>query len=986
MQPLFRFLTRLAAALAALLFFAPAWAETGGPRLSYVSTKDLQLIYFPEEEFLVPYALSTFANSYAWQRRTFGWTPSQRPGILLKDFADYSDAAAWSAPFNTVTIEVAPPALAFETTSSAERMYSLMNHELVHVATNDVAASEDRFWRGMFFGKVAPQSQNPESLLYSYLTVPRFTAPRWYLEGAAVFFETWMGGGLGRAQGGYDEMVFRAMVRDGARFYDPLGLVSRGVMVDFQVGANAYLYGTRFDTWLAYTYGPDKLIDWMRRDEGSKRQYADQFEHVYGKRLDAVWSEWISFEGRFQRQNLERVREHPVTPYRVLGGASVGSISRTYFDPGSGIVYGAFRSPGVHEHVGALNTRDGSYHRLGNIRRGLLYRVASFAFDAERGTAFFTDRNTAYRDLVTLDVRTGQERIVLPKARIGEIVVNPVDHVLWGVRHDHGIATLVRLPPPYTQWFGVHEFPYGLVPSDLDISPDGTLLSASVSEVTSDQFVRVWSIDQLLAGDLKPRAEFGFGQSVPESFVFSRDGRYLYGSSYFTGVSNIFRCELATGATEAVSNAEVGFFRPADMGDGQLFVLAYTAQGFVPAVIDAKPLPDVSNIAFLGTELVNEYPEIKGWQVPPPNIAAAQSGIIERGPYEPVRQLRLASAYPVLQGYRNSTGVGARANFEDPIRFASLSVTAAVTPGNGDAPGGQQGHLDLQGKYLGWRTELAWNKSDFYDLFGPTKRARKGLEAALGYDYFLIYDDPRQLVWSNDAAVYSGIDTLPQAQNVGTSFTHLTTVQTQLKYTDVQRSLGAVDDESGLLWNAALEASRAGQLDAARLHAGIDAGLALPWAHSSLWSRAALGSTSGGLSNPNASFYFGGFGNNKVDNGTVKRYRDFGSLPGFAIDQVSARRFARELVEWTLPPYVFEGTGTPALHANWLRPALFATTMLTDRGDDSGTHRYASIGAQTDLRLATLYWYQMVLSVAYARGFESGQPGRNEWMVSLKIM
>ena len=60
-----------------------------------------------------------------------------------------------------------------------------------------------------------------------------------------------MGGGLGRGQGGYDEMVFRAMVRDNARFYDPLGLASHAVKVNFQVGVNAYLYGTRFMTWLA---------------------------------------------------------------------------------------------------------------------------------------------------------------------------------------------------------------------------------------------------------------------------------------------------------------------------------------------------------------------------------------------------------------------------------------------------------------------------------------------------------------------------------------------------------------------------------------------------------------------------------------------------------------------------------------------------------------------------------------------------------------
>jgi hypothetical protein len=52
-------------------------------------------------------------------------------------------------------------------------------------------------------------------------------------------------------------------------------------------------------------------------------------------------------------------------------------------------------------------------------------------------------------------------------------------------------------------------------------------------------------------GEAKPLSEFKFGQSVPESFVFSRDGRYPYGSSYYTGVSNIFRYEVATGEVEA---------------------------------------------------------------------------------------------------------------------------------------------------------------------------------------------------------------------------------------------------------------------------------------------------------------------------------------------------------------------------------------------------------------------------------------------------
>jgi hypothetical protein len=68
--------------------------------------------------------------------------------------------------------------------------------------------------------------------------------------------ETWMAGGLGRAMGGWDEMVFRTMVRDDAYIYDVVGLESEGTSADFQTGANSYLYGTRFMTWLCYTYGP----------------------------------------------------------------------------------------------------------------------------------------------------------------------------------------------------------------------------------------------------------------------------------------------------------------------------------------------------------------------------------------------------------------------------------------------------------------------------------------------------------------------------------------------------------------------------------------------------------------------------------------------------------------------------------------------------------------------------------------------------------
>ncbi|HWH82002.1 MAG TPA: hypothetical protein VNU71_07175 [Burkholderiaceae bacterium] len=978
-----------ALATALLVAAMPARAADANPLgLGLVETPDLRLIYpSPVLDYLVPHTIQTFTNSLRWQRERFGWLPSQPVTVFLKDFSDYGNAGATPLPFNTLRVEVSPASNAYETNPSSERMYSLMNHELVHIATTDLASPQDLFWRGAFFGKVPPQGAHPETLLYSYLTVPRFNVPRWLLEGAAVFMETWMGGGLGRAQGGYDEMVFRAMVRDDAAFFDPLGLESRGVRIDFQVGANAYLYGTRFMTWLSYAYTPEKVVDWLRRDAGSLRHYADDFERVFGLPLDAAWQQWTLFEHEFQRRNLAEVRKFPITPLRPLVPVAVGSSSRTYFDEASGTLYGAFRYPGVVEHVGAIDIRTGTTRRLADIKGAVLYSVTAFAFDAAHRTIFFATDNLAYRDVVALDVATGRVTTLLKDARIGELVFNAADRSLLGVRHQNGLATIVRIPYPYTEWNQLHTFAYGVVPTDLDISPDGKQLSASVNEVHGDQFVRVWNLAPLvLDGRLDQVSEFRFGQAAPEGFVFSRDGRYLYGSSYYTGASNIFRYVVATGATEAVTNAETGLFRPLPLADGRLVVLAYTGRGFVPSVVEQpKALDDVSAVRFLGTELTKKYPVVTTWQVPPPSRVDDAQLVTRRGTYAPLEQLRLQSAYPVLQGYKDAVGLGYHANIDDLLGFAHIGLTAAYTPDR-DLGQDERAHVELTGRYLGWRGALSWNKSDFYDLSGPTKRSRKGLAVKLGYDEPLVFDEPRRLDLKLDLAYYDKIDTLPDYQNVSSGFSRLSIAQAGLYFTDVRKSLGGVDDEKGVLASGVLAVSQAKRRTTPQLHGNVDVGVPLPWAHSSVWSRTAAGAARGSRDDPLANFYFGGFGNNRIDDGAVKRYREYESMPGFRINEIAGLSFVRQMVEWNLPPLIFESAGVPGFHATWLRPAVFGSALWTDPGRSTLRKRYASIGTQWDLRFSVMHWYEMILSAGYAVGAEGGKRSGHEWMLSLKIM
>ena len=77
-------------------------------------------------------------------KKVLGYESDEKTTMLLVDFADYGNAAATAAPGNIVMLQVAPIIPNFETFAPAERMYTLMNHEMVHVVTTDQPALVSR--------------------------------------------------------------------------------------------------------------------------------------------------------------------------------------------------------------------------------------------------------------------------------------------------------------------------------------------------------------------------------------------------------------------------------------------------------------------------------------------------------------------------------------------------------------------------------------------------------------------------------------------------------------------------------------------------------------------------------------------------------------------------------------------------------------------------------------------------------------------------
>ena len=961
--------------------------DASGIDLSTLETKDLTLLYFdPVQTYLTPYIARAYENSLAFHKRTFHWQPWEPTTLLLKDFSDYANAGARAAPNNAILIDVAPLSISMETFTPGERFFTITNHELAHVAQMDVWNSRDAFWRHFMHGKPMPIQEHPESILYSFLVTPRTNVPRWYLEGGAVFFETWMSGGLGRAQGGYDEMAFRAKVRDNDRFFSPLGLESEGTAVDFQVGVNDYLYGTRFLSYLALTYGPQKVVEWQSRSEDSKAFYSAQFKKVFGHRLDDVWNDWIRFEHEFQKANLAKLAQYPLTETTPLSPKGLGSMSRGFVDHQTNSLIAAFRYPGTIGFMGRMDLATGKLTKLQEIKGMMLYKVTSVAFDEGARTAYYTEDNYAFRDLLAVNVDTGKKRMLLRDARIGDMVLNPVDKSLWGIRHQNGFATIVRIPPPYAGFNQIHTFKYGEIPFDLDISPDGSLLSASFGEINGTQTMRVWKLDAMGPdSDLVEVAKLALPPSTPEGFVFAPDGKTMYGTSYYTGVSNIFRFDIGTGKYDAVSNASTGFFRPIPQADGSLIAYEYSGQGLQPVRLQPQVREDLASVEFLGTRVVNEHPELKTWGVGSPAKVDLDSLITARSKYNSSLRMKLAGMYPIVEGYKGEISPGYFVHFEDPMQFNQINASFSVSP-FGNLRTKDRFHAKIQLKSLNWDIKYQHNGADFYDLFGPVERSLRGDNITIRYDKTRIYDPPRQMDWWALGALYTGLERLPNAQNVP-SPKNVASFELGAKYTDTRKALGGVDHEEGFEWRAIADLDYAPNDRAAfpKIYGGVSYGVPLPMPNSSFWIYAHGGLGWGQRLHPLAAYYFGSFRNNYVDDRPEKRYREMESFPGFEIDEIAARRFAKVTGEVNLPPVRFAEVGTPAFYLSYIRPALFAGAMATQAPDGSN-HRYYDVGGQLDLNFTIALRLPMVFSVGAAAGFDDGHYRKTEWLASLKIM
>ena len=954
-------------------------------KVNHLKIDNLDLIYFSNRySYLLPHVTQTYRNAMNFHSRFWNYRDTTTY-VILSDFEDMGHGGAIVMPFSQVQLGIEPYSFAFSIIPSSERFQWLFNHELTHVTMADMANTQDLFYRNLMWGKVRRNEENPASAIWSYLTTPRWYSPRWYHEGIACFMETWMSGGLGRAMGTYDEMYFRAIVSEQQPVYSLVGLETEGTTIDFQVGANAYLYGSRFVTYLASQYGIGKLKDFYARTDSSKAFYASQFKKVYNRPVNEVWNEWAKWEYQFQQENIKQIKAYPVTEFKPITGSPLGNVSRLAYNPSTRKIYGAINYPGIVSQIAEIDKNTGKIRKIATLDSPELYSSTHLAYNPQKERIYITEQNSKYRSLVEIDVHTGKKQTLIPMSRTGELVFNPSDQSIWGVKHDNGYSILVKIPDPYQQVIPMYTAPFGKAIFDLDISHAGDKLSASLSGVKGEQSLVLFDINKLEQGSTNFDTVYSLDDNTLTQFKFSENDKYLIGTSYYTGVSNVWRIKLDEKNFELLSNTETGLFMPLQVSEDSLLVLKFQRDGMLPGIIPVKVLKDANAISYLGNMVHQKYPVVEEWSLPPASSTPEPDSIKEE-PYLPLKQMKLANAFPDIGGYKETVALGYRLNWRDPMGISNLDLFIAGSPWN-EYEDQQKIHAMLDWKFWNWRLTANYNQTHFYDLFGPTKRSRAGYSLGLAYKRDRSLKAPFKTFYECGLYTYGNIEVLPQYQNITAPIRSFQAVAVSYGMTKLRKTLGGVDDEKGYSWNVSGTSYLAKGKFYPSFVSNQDFGFLIPYyRNTSLWIRNSIGQSLGNRDSGLSHFYFGGFRNNYVDWQPSEQYRQALAFPGAKIDEIPAYNYIKTMGELNLRPLRLRDVGTSWLYPTYVKSSLFSTHLMTNFDRSSDLSHIFNVGGQVDVQLVLVSYLKTTWSFGYAKKIENGRKGTNQFMLSLKLL
>jgi Tol biopolymer transport system component len=679
------------------LFVSSVLAQTDfiHPELTWytIETRHFYVDYHDGEERTAQLVAKIAEEMYGPVTSLYHYEPTQKVSFVIWDNDDYSNGETY---FFDNKINIWASNLDFALRGTHNWLRNVVTHEFTHDVQMQTAMKFSRQLPAIYLQWLGYEAERRPDVLYGYPNVvvsyplSGIVVPAWFAEGVAQYnapdmpfrHDTW---------DSHRDMILRMYVLNNKM----LSLEEMGGFGKTSLGnESTYNSGFAFVSYLAGEYGPDvlrKLSDAMSSITDVSIDHA--FKKVLNKSGDEVYDEWKAFLENSYGTRTEKIKEtlHQGKIIRDVGFANFYPV----FSPdGSKIAYCSNKS---FDYFGTSSIY--VYNLADSIEKKISYGVASELSWSPDGRYLLYSKLTRdnnhwddLNDLYTYDLQTEKEVRLTDGLRAQYASLsNDGKKVAFVASDDKALDMLcasVNLLDGTL--IGGTDGTMNLYSADIDLQHNSLSNIRRLTNFINGQqiYVTHWSEDNskiVFDYSINSSRRIGVYAFADSSIKFvtprgedSRDAAFadhdscVVFSSDRSGIFNIYKQNLHTDSTVALTNVLGGAFMPALSQNGTLVYSSYQWNGYKIASIDkAQPVQQPPEYK----PQIAPIPQVAGSADAPVSMVQAQKNEIPDYKSVPYKNTTTSlSFYPVLLFDNYNPHVSSLDEIKAGLYFSSADV------------------------------------------------------------------------------------------------------------------------------------------------------------------------------------------------------------------------------------------------------------------------------------------------------------------------
>jgi Tol biopolymer transport system component len=530
----------------------------------------------------------------------YEYEPQGKVSIVLKDFEDYSNGAAY---FFDNKIDIWAPALDTPLRGESNWLRNVIAHEFTHIVQVQKTMKGGRTMPFYYLQWLHYEDVRRPDVLYGYpdgivsYPIPILNNPAWFAEGTAQFQR------LGLKYDHWDthrDMLLRARVLSGHE----LNLTTMGDLISKTSLEREQVYnqGYAFSTYLADTYGEDVLRKISAQLSSWSNWNMERALHdAVGIPADSVFSNWMNALKTGYADATKDLMPGLTEP-RLLESEGFFNHSPRFGPDGDRVVYVSNRGEDYRRFALYIRSAESGEDMVYDLGRytpvepeytcafghsltGAVNEAVSWNADGTKvvfARDVDTDQGHTYADLYQIDVQSKKTTRLTHEARASDPAVGPSGAIAFVSQSDG--TTNLKVLTEGAPAVSATTYNDGTQVYSPSWDPSGEWIYFAVGGHTSAR-----DLYRVHPDGSKPTVVLATRDDERDPAV-SPDGKWLYFSSDRSGIFNLYRTPLhpesSADTTEQITNVIGGAFSPDVSPSGAVVFELFTGEGFKIAVLD----------------------------------------------------------------------------------------------------------------------------------------------------------------------------------------------------------------------------------------------------------------------------------------------------------------------------------------------------------------------------------------------------------------